>query len=221
MLTYFSKKVKLTVDDMEREVYGGELDAAERLLWRRWVENENARQFRKSRVQVTCCGRFRYRYQVEQDEHGNWWCDACWNAVPMWRQPPDAPPEETTLPARDGGDGNQDVPEGDVAAGSEKFATTRRDSERPSKKRRRALTGRIDVWDRHQGHGHAHFDGCHERVLIHAKDCIDLDPSSGAAVSALVHRRRDGKLQAFKVMSDRETMEERLDRVHSQLLGSS
>ena len=25
-------KVKLTVDDMEREVYGGELDAAERLL---------------------------------------------------------------------------------------------------------------------------------------------------------------------------------------------
>ena len=125
------------------------------------------------------------------------------------------------MPGQDGGDGNQDVPEGDVAAGSEKFATTRRDSERPSKKRRRALTGRIDVWDRHQGHGHAHFEGYHERVLIHAKDCIDLDPSSGAAVSALVHRRRDGKLQAFKVMSDRVTMEERFDRVHSQLLGSS
>ena len=66
ILTYFSKKVKLSVDDMEREVYGGELDAAERLLWRRWVENENARQFRKSRVQVTCCGRFRYRYQIER-----------------------------------------------------------------------------------------------------------------------------------------------------------
>ena len=71
MPTYFSKKVKLSVDDMEREIYGGELDAAERLLWRRWVENENARQFRKSRVQAAYCGRVRCRYQIEQDEHGN------------------------------------------------------------------------------------------------------------------------------------------------------
>ena len=69
---------------------------------------------------------------------------------------------------------------------------------------------------------YARFDGHHERVLFHAKDCIDVGtPSAGAAVSAFVHRRRDGKLQAFKVMSDSETMKERLDRVHSQLLGSS
>ena len=68
---------------------------------------------------------------------------------------------------------------------------------------------------------YAHFDGYHERVLFRAKDCINLNPSAGAAVTAFVHRRRDGKLQAFKVMSDCETMQERLDRVHSQLLGSS
>ena len=36
-------KVKLTVDDIEREVHGGELESSERLLWRLWVENKSAR----------------------------------------------------------------------------------------------------------------------------------------------------------------------------------
>ena len=34
--------VGLTVDDIKREVPGGELDAAERLLWGCWVGNVNA-----------------------------------------------------------------------------------------------------------------------------------------------------------------------------------
>ena len=220
-------KVKLTVDDMEREVYGGELDAAERLLWRRWVANENARQFRKSRVQVTCCGRFRYRYQIEQDEHGNWWCDACWNAVPMCRPAAD-PAHEATLPAPDRKEDAVEVvdespesprvPPGDAAAGSAPEKSSRREDwrwetgKRATKRRRHALTGAVDFWNQHHGYGYARFDGHHERVLFHAKDCIDVGtPSAGAAVSAFVHRRRDGKLQAFKVMSDCETMKGRLD----------
>ena len=120
------------------------------------------------------------------------------------------------------------VPPGDAATGSapEKPASRREDwrwdtGKRPAKKRRHALTGAIDFFNEHHGYGYAHFDGYHERALFHAKDCINLDPSAGAAVTAFVHRRRDGKLQAFKVMSGSETMEERLDRVHSQVLGSS
>ena len=173
MLTYFSKKVKLTVDDMEREVHGGELDAAERLLWRRWVENENARQVRKSRVQVTCCGRFRYRYQIEQDEHGNWWCDACWNAVPMCRPPPAADPahEEATLPAPDRKEDAVEVvdespesprvPPGDAAAGSAPEKSSRREDwrwetgKRATKRRRHALTGAVDFWNQHHGYGYS------------------------------------------------------------------
>ena len=119
------------------------------------------------------------------------------------------------------------VPPGDAAAGSAPEKSSRREDwrwdigKRPPKRRRQALTGEVDFWNRHHGYGYAHFDGYHERALFHAKDCINLAPSAGAAVTAFVHRRRDGKLQAFKVMSGSETMEERLDRVHSQLLGSS
>ena len=120
------------------------------------------------------------------------------------------------------------VPPGDAAAGSAPEKSSRREDwrwetgKRATKRRRHALTGAVDFWNQHHGYGYARFDGHHERVLFHAKDCIDVGtPSAGAAVSAFVHRRRDGKLQAFKVMSDCETMKERLDRVHSQLLGSS
>ena len=120
------------------------------------------------------------------------------------------------------------VPQGHAAARSAPEKSSRRvdwhrdTGSRPSKKRRHALSGAIDFWNQHHGYGYARFDGHHERVLFHAKDCIDVGtPSAGAAVSAFVHRRRDGKLQAFKVMSDCETMKGRLDRVRSQLLSSS
>ena len=153
------------------------------------------------------------------------------------RPAPDPAHGGATLPAPDRKedvevvDDSQDaprVPPGDAAAGSAPEKSSRREDwrwdtgKRPTKRRRHALTGAVDFWNQHHGYGHARFDGHHERVLFHAKDCIDVGtPSAGAAVSAFVHRRRDGKLQAFKVMSDCETMKERLDRVHSQLLGSS
>ena len=159
---FFSKKVKLSVGDMEREIYGGELDAAERLLWRRWVENENARQFRKSRVQVTCCGRFRHRYQIEQDEHGNWWCDACWNAAPDRKEDAVEVVDESPESPR--------VPPGDAAAGSAPEKSSRREDwrwdtgKRPTKRRRHALTGAVDFWNQHHGYGYARFDGHHGRI---------------------------------------------------------
>ena len=154
------------------------------------------------------------------------------------RPAPDPAHEGATLPAPDRKedvevvDDSQDaprVPPGDAAAGSAPEKSSRREDwrwdtgKRPTKRRRHALTGAVDFWNQHHGYGYARFDGHHERVLFHAKDCIDVGtPSAGAAVSAFVHRRRDGKLQAFKVMSDcDETMKERLDRVHSRLLGSS
>ena len=157
---------------MEREIYGGELDPAERLLWRRWVENENARQVRKSRVQVPCCGRFRYRYQIEQDGDGNWWCDSCWNAAPMCvpRPAPDPAHEGATLPAPDRKedvevvDDSQDaprVPPGDAAAGSAPEKSSRREDwrwetgKRATKRRRHALTGAIDFWNKHHGYGYS------------------------------------------------------------------
>ena len=45
-------KVKLSIADIEREVQGCELDAAERLIWRRWVRSENMRQYQNNRVQA-------------------------------------------------------------------------------------------------------------------------------------------------------------------------
>ncbi len=43
---------KLTLDEIERELEGNELDAGEKLMWRRWAEAEAGRVARKSRVQA-------------------------------------------------------------------------------------------------------------------------------------------------------------------------
>ena len=43
---------KLTLDEIERELEGNELDACEKLMWRRWADAEAGRIARKSRVQV-------------------------------------------------------------------------------------------------------------------------------------------------------------------------
>ena len=212
-------KVKLSLDDVEREVQGSELDAAERLLWRRWVAIVNARNCRKSRVQAPCCGRYKHRYQVEQDSDGNAYCDACWSAVPPC--PPTAPEvPETACEATS-------VAAADVAAGNphpKAVLSPRVDSvaEPPAKVRRNTRSGTIDYWNNYKGYGYAQFDG--EHTLFHAKDCVGVQPTSGDAVTAYVHRRRrDGKLQAFKVMraDAPETVAERLERVHNTLLGSS
>ena len=88
--------------------------------------------------------------------------------------------------------------------------------------RRTTRSGTIDCWNNYKGCGYAQFDG--EHTLFHAKDCVGVQPTPGDAVTAYVHRRRrDGKLQAFKVMraDAPETMDQRLERVHTALFGSS
>ena len=69
----------------------------------------NLRNQRKSRVQAPCCGRYRYRYQLEHDGSGNYYCDRCWAATPpaaVLAEAPSAadfaaPGGDALLPARD------------------------------------------------------------------------------------------------------------------------
>ena len=218
-------QVKLSLDDIEREVQGNELDAAERFLWRRWVSTVNHCNHRKSRVQVQCCGRYKFRYQLAQDTDGKFYCDNCWAAVPPC--PPAAQHVAEVVPQDAGACEATSVAAADAAAGNPppKAVLSPRDdsvAEPPTKVRRNTQSGTIDYWNHYKGYGHAEFDG--ERALFHAKDCVDLQPAAGDAVTAYLHRRRrDGKLQAFKLMraDAPETMEQRLDRVDTTLLGSS
>ena len=68
---------KLSLDEIERELDGTELDAGEKLIWRRWVDAEARRFARKNRVQAPCCGRYTCRYQLETDEGGLQRCGKC------------------------------------------------------------------------------------------------------------------------------------------------
>ena len=43
---------KLSLDDVERAVNGNDLDAGERIVWRRWLDNENCRRGRRARIRV-------------------------------------------------------------------------------------------------------------------------------------------------------------------------
>ena len=214
-------KVKLSLDEIEELQQGGELDPAERLLWRRWVSTVNHCNHRKSRVQVQCCGRYKFRYQLAQDTDGKFFCDNCWAAVPPC--PPAAQHVAEVVqhvaevvPAS--------VAAADVAAGEAKAVLLPRDdwdAEQSTKRRKHTHRGPVDSWNPHKAYGFAFFEGYQERVLFHAKDCGNMQPSVGDAVSAIVHRRKkDSKLQAFRV-EQAETMEQRLDRVHNTLLGSS
>jgi hypothetical protein len=222
-------KVKLSTDDIEREVQGSELDAAERLLWRRWVSTVNHCNHRRSRVQAQCCGRYKFRYQLAQDTDGKFYCDNCWAAVPPGVVAPVAGVAHVAEVAH--GTETQwgeaaSVAAADVAAGEPpKAVLLPRDdtcAEPLTRKRKHTHRGTIESWSPHKAYGFAFFEGFQEeRVLFHAKDCGNMQPSVGDAVSAIVHRRRkDSKLQAFRV-EQAETMEQRLDRVHNTLLGSS
>ena len=173
---------------------------------------------RKSRVQAPCCGRYRYRYQLEHDGDGNYYCDHCWAATPMY--PPAAGPVEAPRVA------DFAAPGGDAAAGMDppaKAALVPRVDcgEQPAKRRKNALKGTVEFYNQWKAYGYALFPAYPERVISHAKDCAGMQPTAGDAVSAVVHRRRkDGRLLAFKV-EPAEIMEERLSRVHATLLGSS
>ena len=39
---------KLSLDDVERAVNGNDLDVGERIVWRRWLDNENCRRGRRA-----------------------------------------------------------------------------------------------------------------------------------------------------------------------------
>ena len=116
------------------------------------------------------------------------------------------------------------APGGDAAAGDPPKAVllSRDNCDQPAKRRKQTYHGKVDFWNQYKCYGYAYFEGFSDRVLFHAKDCAgDMQPSAGDAATAIIHRRRkDGKLQAFSV-KQAKTMEERLDRVHNTLLGSS
>ena len=47
---------KLTLIDIDREVHGDSLGAGERVIWRRWLEDEHSRIQGRMRVQVAAGG---------------------------------------------------------------------------------------------------------------------------------------------------------------------
>ena len=177
-------------------------------------------------MQTTCCGRYKYRYLLEQDSDGQYYCDHCWSVVPQY--PPavaQSAPEAQSVPEATVPQEAAAVPSADVAAGEPppKAVLMPRDdsvAEPPAKVRRNTQSGTIDYWNHYKGYGYALFDG--ERAIFHAKGCVDLEPSACDAVTAYVHRRRrDGKSQAFKLCRVAETMDQRPTRVHNTLLGAS
>ena len=76
-------------------------------------------------------------------------------------------------------------------------------------------SGVITSWK--QRYGFARFIGYEERVLIHRSDCVD-QVQVGDVVTGHVHRRRDGKLQCFKIWK-LATEAQQAERVHDVLLG--
>ena len=86
----------------------------------------------------------------------------------------------------------------------------------PKRSRVAAERGVLTTW-RQERYGFARFLGYDERVLVHQSDC-DQALKVGDAVTGHLHRRRDGKLQCFKVL--KIVAESPLDaRVHDALLG--
>ena len=71
---------KLTLEDIEKELHGKSLNGGERLVWRRWLDNENKREGRRSRLRAPCCGRSTFRYKLVPDERGFLSCKHCTNA---------------------------------------------------------------------------------------------------------------------------------------------
>ena len=70
-------KFKLTLEDVERELHGKGLSAGERIVWRRWVEEQNSREGRRSRLRAPCCGRSTFRYKLVPTERGFLACKEC------------------------------------------------------------------------------------------------------------------------------------------------
>ena len=159
-------KLKLDIADIEREVDGNELEAPERLLWRRWVEVENMRASRKSRVRAPCCGRYKFRYQLEPDENGELWCVDCWalptqvcDTLPIPEAVAPNPNEPSDYPWR-----QKDL--GEVIAPP------------PSKRYCGPLRGVVERGCPDGSYYLAALETIDEKVIVHKKDCLTMHDTS-------------------------------------------
>ena len=65
---------------IEREVYGKSLDFGERIIWKRWLETQNQKFGRRSRLKAPCCGKSTFRFRLLPDEQGFLFCPTCLDA---------------------------------------------------------------------------------------------------------------------------------------------
>ena len=73
---------KLTLDEIEQEVYAGKaLDAGEIIIWKRWLESQNQKSGRRSRLRAPCCGKSTFRFRLVPDGEGYFYCRQCWDAA--------------------------------------------------------------------------------------------------------------------------------------------
>ena len=173
--------MKLCATDIEREIYGHELDAPERLLWRRWIEVENKRAARKSRVRAPCCGRFKFRYQLEADGAGTLWCMDCW-ALP-------APSCTTTGSCPSGPIGSNAQPEFVAPNPNEAsdYPWRRKepgDAIAPPPTKRQCLRGVVEQGSVDGSCFIATFENCHEKVLVYQKDMLGVPTAAGQSLEA-------------------------------------
>ena len=68
-----------------REVYRTNLKAGERIIWKRWLESQNQRQGRRSRLRAPCCGKSTLRFRLLPDDQGFLYCQGCWDAFSEWQ----------------------------------------------------------------------------------------------------------------------------------------
>ena len=174
-------KLKLDITDVEREVHGNELDAPERLIWRRWVEVENKRAARKSRARAPCCGRYRFRYQMEADEAGDLWCMECWSlpaqacntAESCSAEPTGSSPKLECV-----------APNPNEASDYPWRRKDPGDAIAPPPTKRRCLRGVVEQGSADGSSFVAAFEHCHEKVLVRQKDMLGVPTAAGQALEA-------------------------------------
>ena len=60
---------------------GKTLDAGERLIWKRWLESQNQKHGRRSRLRAPCCGKSTFRFRLVPDDEGYYYCKQCWDSA--------------------------------------------------------------------------------------------------------------------------------------------
>ena len=182
---------KLNLTDIERELHGSDLDSPEKLLWRQWVDGENQRARRKSRVRAPCCGRYTYRYQLEADDNGQFWCMHCWSTITYLCNATEiCTPRVTDIAADpDYVSPNPNEPSAKHNEPSE-YPWRRKESDGdliapPPKRHCAPSSGVVEQCSSDGGCYLATFDGAHEKVLIYQKDMLGV-PAAGEAVEVFM-----------------------------------